>query len=202
MSQPIQGNPLSFDPPQEIAGRRRFLIGATAAVGGAGALFTAYPFVDSMEPSARARALGAPVEVDTARLAPGDLVTVGWRGKPVWVMRRTPAMITALEAANPVLADPMSRKSAQPAGCDNPTRSLKPDLFVAVGVCTHLGCSPTLRLNDAALNEELHGPGGFYCPCHGSKFDLAGRVVKDMPAPTNLVIPPYEFTGVSGVKIG
>ncbi len=184
------------------ARRRRLLLAATSVLGGAGLLAAAYPFVDSMEPSERAKARGGPVVADVSALAPGELRTVAWRGKPVWLMRRTDEMVRALLQPDPVLADPRSRRSQQPASCDNPTRSVQPEFFVAVGVCTHLGCSPTLKLDDPALNAELHAPGGFLCPCHGSVFDLAGRVVKNVPAPINLEIPDYRFTGPATVKIG
>jgi ubiquinol-cytochrome c reductase iron-sulfur subunit len=127
---------------------------------------------------------------------------VAWRGKPVWLMHRTAEMVQALQRSDPALVDPLSRRSMQPASCVNATRSERPEFFVAVGVCTRLGCSPVLRLDDPALNAELHAPGGFYCPCHGSRFDLAGRVVKNVPAPTNLEIPDYRFTGTSTVQIG
>ncbi|HRO57992.1 MAG TPA: ubiquinol-cytochrome c reductase iron-sulfur subunit [Burkholderiaceae bacterium] len=182
--------------------RRQVLRIATGAIGGVGLAAVAWPLIDSMEPSARARAAGGPVDVDISSLAPGELRTVSWRGKPVWVMRRNAAMVAALERSNPGLADPMSKRSEQPASCANATRSEHPDVFVAIGVCTHLGCSPQLRLDDAALNAEVHGPGGFFCPCHGSRFDLAGRVVRNVPAPTNLSIPDYRFTSESTVRIG
>ena len=184
------------------AARRLLLVRATCVVGGAGLLAAAYPFVASLEPSLREQAAGAPIEVDIAGLAEGELRTVAWRGKPVWIMRRSAAMVRALQQPGTALADPLSRRSEQPASCLNPTRSVRPDLFVAVGVCTHLGCSPTLRLDDSALNAELHAPGGFFCPCHGSRFDLAGRVVKNVPAPTNLDIPEYQFTAASALRVG
>lgn len=182
--------------------RRQWLVAATGVIGGAGLLASAWPLLDSMEPSARALAVGGPVTVDVSDLAPGQLRTVLWRGKPVWLMRRTDAMVRALEQPNPVLADPASKRSEQPASCANATRSVRADLFVAVGVCTHLGCTPVLRLDDAALNAELHAPGGFDCPCHGSRFDLAGRVVQDVPAPTNLEVPEYRFLSDSSLQIG
>jgi ubiquinol-cytochrome c reductase iron-sulfur subunit len=184
------------------ARRRELLLVATSVMSGAGLLTAAYPFVAGFEPSERAKALGGPVVVDFATLAPGELRTVAWRGKPVWLMRRTDAMVRALRQRDPALADPQSRRSEQPASCRNPTRSERPELFVAVGVCTHLGCSPQLHLDDNALNAELHAPGGFICPCHGSVFDLAGRVVKNVPAPTNLEIPDYRFTSKSTLQIG
>ena len=185
------------------ARRRRLLVQATVATGGAGLLVTAvYPFAASFAPSARAKAEGGPVEVDIDTLAACELRTVGWRGQPVWVMRRTAEMVHALEQPDSALADPMSKRSQQPADCTNPTRSVRPDVFVAIGICTHLGCSPRLRLDDEALRERLHAPGGFLCPCHGSVFDLAGRVVRNVPAPTNLVIPEYRFASASSLTIG
>lgn len=184
------------------ATRRRLLRTAAGVVGGAGLLAAAYPFVASLEPSERSRAFGGPVQVDLATLAVGELRTVEWRGKPVWLMRRSDEMVRALRWPDPELADPQSKRSEQPASCANPTRSERADLFVAIGICTHLGCTPTLRLDDAALNAELHAPGGFVCPCHGSRYDLAGRVVKNVPAPTNLEIPDYAFTGASTLRIG
>ena len=182
--------------------RRKILLAATGVMGGAGLLATSIPFVESLQPSEAARARGGPIDVDVGTLAAGELRTVEWRGKPVWLMRRTDAMVRALQAPNAHLADPLSRRSVQPATCLNPTRSERADLFVAVGICTHLDCTPTLRLSDAALNAELQAPGGFLCPCHGSRFDLAGRVVKTVPAPTNLDIPDYRFTSVTTLKIG
>lgn len=182
--------------------RRRQWLRATALVGGAGLAATAVPFVGSLEPSAAARAAGGPVDVDVSALAAGSLQTVAWRGKPVWILRRTDAMVRALQRPDPLLADPASLRSDQPAACRNALRSLRPELFVAVGVCTHLGCSPTLRLDDPALQSELHAPGGFVCPCHGSRFDLAGRVVKNVPAPTNLDIPDHAYLPDGRLRIG
>ena len=182
--------------------RRQALVVATSVMGGIGLLATAVPFVASFQPSERAKALGGPISIDFAGLATGEMQTLAWRGKPVWVMRRSEAMVRALQQNDSALADPLSRRSEQPLACVNPTRSLRADLFVAVGVCTHLGCTPILRLDDSRLNAELHAPGGFLCPCHGSRFDLAGRVVKNVPAPTNLDIPDYRFTGTSTLQIG
>lgn len=182
--------------------RRRLLVAATTAMGGAGLLAAAYPFVASLEPAADALAQGAPVPVDARGIAAGELRTVAWRGRPVWVMRRTPAMVSALQQPNDVLADPQSLRSEQPAACRNATRSLHPELFVCVGVCTHLGCSPVLELGDRDFDAQIHGAGGFYCPCHGSRFDLAGRVMKNVPAPINLEIPPYSLAADGGLVIG
>ncbi|MBU6437306.1 MAG: ubiquinol-cytochrome c reductase iron-sulfur subunit [Betaproteobacteria bacterium] len=182
--------------------RRRLLLATTTGLGVAGLAATAYPFLDSMEPSARALAEGGPVSVDLSTFAEGEMRTVAWRSKPVWILRRSPAVIAALQQPNSALLDPLSRHSVQPPGCDNATRSLKPEWLVAVGICTHLGCIPLLHWHDAALNAELHAPGGYLCPCHGSRFDLAARVVKNVPAPTNLEIPPYRFTGPAEITIG
>lgn len=184
------------------AERRSLLVTATGIAAGAGLLAAAYPFAASLAPSEVARARGGPVLVDISTLATGELRTVAWRGKPVWLMRRSEEMVRALQQPNPALADPQSRRSEQPKSCANATRSERPEILVAVGVCTHLGCSPTLRLDDTALNAELHAPGGFFCPCHGSRFDLAGRVVKNVPAPTNLDIPDYQFIGATKLQIG
>ena len=184
------------------AKRRQLLLAATSVMGGAGLLATAYPFIASFEPSARARALGGPVTVDFSTLAPGEMLTVAWRGKPVWLMHRSEAMVRALQQTDSALADPLSKRSEQPLSCVNATRSQRPEFLVALGVCTHLGCTPNLRLDDSALNAELHAPGGFLCPCHGSRFDLAGRVLKNMPAPTNLDIPDHHFTSPSTLQIG
>jgi ubiquinol-cytochrome c reductase iron-sulfur subunit len=182
--------------------RRKIALIAVGVTGSAGLLATAVPFVASLQPSALARAEGGPVDVEFGALPAGEMKTVAWRGQPVWIMRRTPAMITALQQPDPALADAMSARSEQPADCVNATRSVRPELFVAIGICTHLGCSPTLQLDNPALNAELHAPGGYLCPCHGSRFDLAGRVVKNVPAPTNLVIPPYRLTGASTLVVG
>lgn len=182
--------------------RRRLLLAAGTALGGGGLLAAAYPLVASLEPAADAVAQGAPVKVDTRAIAPGALRTVAWRGKPVWVMRRSPAMVSALQQPNEALADPLSKRSEQPAACRNAMRSLQPDLFVCVGVCTHLGCSPVLALGDAAFDAQIRSAGGFYCPCHGSRFDLAGRVAKNVPAPVNLEIPPYTLAADGSLVIG
>lgn len=182
--------------------RRELLLAATGVVGAAGLVTAGVPFIASLAPSEAARAAGGPVDADVGTLAPGELRTIEWRGQPVWLMRRTDEMVRALQAADGSLADPLSRRSNQPASCANATRSERPDLFVAVGICTHLGCSPRLTLDNPALSAELHAPGGFFCPCHGSRFDLAGRVVKNVPAPTNLDIPDYRFTSATTLRIG
>lgn len=182
--------------------RRHFAVATTTAIAGVGLVALADPFVASMAPSARARAEGGPVDVDVAGIAVGELRTLVWRGRPVWIMRRSAEMVHALQRPNADLADPLSQRSEQPQSCANATRSVQPDIFVAVGVCTHLGCIPNLRLDDPALNAELKAPGGFRCPCHGSRFDLAGRVVRNVPAPTNLTIPDYRFVSASVLHIG
>jgi len=181
---------------------RRNLVVATSVVGGAATVGAAVPFVASMLPSERARAAGAPVEVDLSRLAPGELGVYEWRGKPVWVIRRTKEMIDSLQAVVPNLTDPESKSSNQPQYAENQHRSSKPDIMVMEGVCTHLGCSPQLKTAEAKAEMGGDWVGGFYCPCHGSKFDYAGRVFRGAPAPTNLVVPPYTFVSDSTLVIG
>ena len=183
-------------------GRRRLII-ATAAVGGAGAVTALVPFLSSMLPSERAKAAGAPVEVDVSNLAPGQMITVEWRGKPVWIFNRSQEMLDSLSGLDEAVADPDSANQQQPEYCKNKTRSIKPNLLVAVGICTHLGCSPTSKFKKGAEEGMVTDwPGGFLCPCHGSTFDFAGRVYKNKPAPTNLVVPPYRFESDTRVVIG
>ncbi len=188
----------------EINRTRRNLILATVAVGGSGVVVAAWPFVASMSPSARARGLGAPVEVDISKLEAGAKLVVPWRGKPVWIISRTKDMLQRLENHNALLTDPKSEAtSQQPDYCKNSTRSIKPEYMIAVGICTHLGCSPSDKLKPESDNET--GPnwdGGFYCPCHGSRFDLATRVYKGSPAPTNLVVPPHKYLTDTMIRIG
>jgi ubiquinol-cytochrome c reductase iron-sulfur subunit len=181
---------------------RRNLVIATSAVGGAAAVGAAVPFVASMFPSERARAAGAPVEVDLSRIAPGEMAVVEWRGKPVWVIRRTKEMIDSLKSAEARLSDPASKSSEQPKYAENPHRSEKPDLMVMEGVCTHLGCSPQLKNAEAKGEMGADWAGGFYCPCHGSKFDYAGRVFRGAPAPLNLKVPPYTIVSEGKLVIG
>jgi len=181
---------------------RRNLIVATSAVGAVAGLGAAVPFVASMWPSERARAAGAPVEVDISRMAPGDLAVVEWRGKPVWVIRRTQEMLASLKAVEARLSDPASKSSEQPKYAENEYRSAKPEFMVMEGVCTHLGCSPQMKPADAKGEMGGDWVGGFYCPCHGSKFDLAGRVFRGAPAPLNLKVPPYEFITDGTLVIG
>lgn len=183
---------------------RRYLVGATAVVGGVGAAAASLPFLFSLQPSERAKAAGAPVEVDYSKLEPGQKLDVEWRGKVVWVVSRTPEMIKNLEKARAFTADPDSKnKAQQPPYAANATRSIKPELLVIEGLCTHLGCSPTYRREIAPADLGQDWVGGFYCPCHGSKFDLAGRVYKGSPAPTNMVVPPHRFiAGTTKLLIG
>lgn len=183
-------------------GKRRFLLAATTVACGGAAGATAVPFVSSMLPSERAKAAGAPVEVDISDLQPGQKKTVEWRGKPVWIVRRTPEMLKTLEEDADRVADPESKRSQQPAYAKNPMRALKPDYLVVVGICTHLGCSPVDRLAPEPEPFASDWHGGFYCPCHGSLFDLAGRVYKNKPAPDNLPVPPYKFVGDTKLIIG
>lgn len=183
-------------------GKRRFLVAATAAAGGVVAVGGAVPFIASWFPSAKARAAGAPVEVDISKMEPGQLLTVEWRGKPVWLLNRTQEMLAALPEVEVRLADPQSEGSEQPEDCKNRNRSIKPGLFVATGICTHLGCSPTLRKEVAPADLGSDWKGGFFCPCHGSKFDLAGRVFSGAPAPTNLVIPPHKYLSDTRLLVG
>jgi ubiquinol-cytochrome c reductase iron-sulfur subunit len=182
--------------------KRRNLVVATSVVGGAATVGAAIPFIASMLPSERAKAAGAPVEVDISRLAPGELGVFEWRGKPVWVIRRTKEMIESLSAVVPNLTDPGSKASKQPEYAENEYRAAKPEIMVMEGVCTHLGCSPQAKSAEAKAEMGGDWVGGFYCPCHGSKFDYAGRVFRGAPAPTNLVVPPYTFLSDSTLLIG
>jgi ubiquinol-cytochrome c reductase iron-sulfur subunit len=183
------------------AARRRALVRLTAAVGGVAAAGAAVPFVASLAPSERAKAAGAPVEVDLGGLGPAELRTVGWRGRPVWLLRRTPAMLERLASAERFLIDPRSEASSQqPEYARNATRSIEPQLLVTVALCTHLGCIPSFYPEPDSLQPGW--PGGFYCPCHGSKFDLAGRVYRGSPAPTNLVVPPHRYESPTRLILG
>ena len=187
----------------EINRTRRNLILATSVVGGMGVAAVAWPLLASMSPSAKAKGLGAPVEVDISKLEAGAKLVVPWRGKPVWIISRTPEMLQRLGKHDDRLTDPKSEATQQPAYCQNPTRSIKPEIMIAVGICTHLGCSPSDKLKPESDNET--GPnwdGGFYCPCHGSRFDLATRVYKGSPAPTNLVVPPHKYLTATMIRIG
>jgi len=183
--------------------RRRLLIVATGAAGAAVAGGVAAPFLASWFPSARALAAGAPVEYDISRLEPGQQITVEWRGKPVWILKRTPEMLDLLPKHDALLVDPESKDAEQPPYVKEPGRSIKPEILVAVGVCTHLGCSPTLKKEiGAASDMGAEWPGGYYCLCHNSLFDLAARVFKGSPAPKNLVIPPHRYAADAVIVIG
>jgi ubiquinol-cytochrome c reductase iron-sulfur subunit len=188
---------------RDLTGRRHLLI-ATSAIGGATLVATTFPFLDSMEPSDKARAEGGPIEVDISTLQPGELRTVVWRSKPVWVLNRDAQMLQSLQSDINLLSDPESKKSEQPDSCRNADRSIEPGLAVIVAVCTHLGCTPIMHGRSEAGTGSLDSkwPGGFYCPCHGSKFDLAGRVFKNVPAPINLEIPPYQYISPTRIRIG
>jgi len=184
--------------------RRRFLTTTATVVGGIGAVVTAVPFVSTMTPSARARAIGAPIEADIGDLKPGERRIEKWQGKPVWILRREQEQLASLPDLNAELRDPESAEGQQPDYARNINRSIKPEYLIVIGLCTHLGCSPTYVPEAEA---QLHGlpadwKGGFFCPCHGSRFDLAGRVYKDVPAPTNLIVPPHQYLSESRVLIG
>lgn len=183
--------------------KRRFLTNATTVVGGVGAVAATIPFISSMSPSAKAEAAGAPVEVDISKLAMGQLLTVEWRGKPVWIFRRSASTLSDMASLENVLQDPASENSKQqPDYCQNNTRSIREEIMVLVGICTHLGCSPTYRPELAAADLGEDWKGGFFCPCHGSKFDLAGRVYENLPAPSNMLVPPYHFVSDQQLLIG
>lgn len=184
--------------------RRRFLTTAATIVGGAGAAAAAVPFISTMTPSAKARAIGAPVEVDFGDLKPGELRRVKWQGKPVWILRRDKNELAALLELDPELRDPASLEEQQPEYAKNEHRSIRPEILVVVGLCTHLGCSPTYVPKGEAQSHGLSGEwkGGFFCPCHGSRFDLAGRVFKDVPAPANLIVPPHQYLGDTRILLG
>lgn len=192
----------SFSIPDEMSGRRKFLVAVTSVAGGIAGVAIAAPFMLSMMPSERAKAAGAPVEVDISKLEPGMLLMVEWRGKVVWILNRTPEMLETLAKVEGELADPNSEKQQQPEYAKNRTRSIKPEILVTEGVCTHLGCSPVFRKEIAPADLGPDWLGGFFCPCHGSKFDLAGRVYKSVPAPTNMVVPPHVYLSDSRLLIG
>lgn len=182
--------------------RRRMLVAGAAVVGGAGAVALAAPMVYSMSPSERAKAAGAPVEADISKLAPGQRMTVEWRGKPVWIVNRTPEALASLNKVTGQLSDPDSEVPQQPVYATNETRSIKPEMLVMIGICTHLGCSPTYRPDVAPADLGADWLGGFFCPCHGSKFDFSGRVYSGVPAPTNLEVPPHQYVTDSLILIG
>jgi len=182
--------------------RRRFLTLSTSVVGGAGVVMGAIPFVSAFKPSERARAVGGPVEIDIAALEPGQRIIDMWRGQPVWILRREESSIAALEGLADRLADPLSEvTSQQPAYAQNVHRSIRPEYLVLLGVCTHLGCSPSF-LPQGTGDRGPDWPGGFFCPCHGSAFDLAGRVFKAVPAPTNMVVPPHRYATDTRLVVG
>lgn len=196
------GSELSFTAPSKIDQEKRsFLITATACTGAIGAAAMAVPFVGSMLPSERAKAAGAPVEVDISKIKPGDMMVAEWRGQPVWIINRTDAQTAELSKHNDQLSDPMCEVAQQPEYCKNTGRAIKPNIGVVVGICTHLGCSPTAKL-EAKGDMGDNWVGGFFCPCHGSKFDLAGRVFKGSPAPTNLVVPMHQYLSETTLLIG
>jgi ubiquinol-cytochrome c reductase iron-sulfur subunit len=180
--------------------RREFLIKATATVGGLGLIATAIPFVASMLPSVTEQVAAGPVKVDVSQMKPGEQKTVVWQGRPVWIVHRTPEELASLNQDTALLRDPDSHTDQQPAYARNLYRSIKPEYLVLVGVCTHLGCIPTYRPEPNSV--ELGWPGGFFCTCHGSKFDLAGRVFKSVPAPINLQVPPYKFINDQEILVG
>lgn len=182
--------------------KRRILTLATSAVGAVGAGFVIYPFLAAWAPSEKAKAAGAPVEADIGKLEPGQLMRVKWRGKPVWIVNRTDKNVQDLLTLDDQLADPASEVQQQPDYCKNPTRAIKERYLVAVGICTHLGCSPTYRPEVAPADLGENWLGGFFCPCHGSRFDLAGRVYSGVPAPMNLEIPPHQYLSDTRILIG
>jgi len=187
---------------EKVDKTRRSLIVATSVVGGAASVGAAVPFAASMWPSERARAAGAPVEVDISRLGPGELAVFEWRGKPLWVVRRSKEILGGIRQVDAKLSDPKSEVPQQPTYAKNEYRSIKPEFMVVIGVCTHLGCSPQLKSAEAKAEMGADWVGGFYCPCHGSKFDFAGRVYKGSPAPTNLEVPPYTFLSETTIVVG
>jgi len=182
--------------------RRRMLVGGASAIGGLGAVALVVPMLGSMLPSARAKAAGAPVQADLSKLTAGQLLTVEWRGKPVWIVKRTEETLKHLDEDTERLSDPDSEVEQQPEYARNTPRSIKPETLVVIGICTHLGCSPSYRPDIAPADLGADWDGGFFCPCHGSKFDLAGRVYKGVPAPTNLEIPPYRFVDDNTIIVG
>lgn len=184
-------------------GRRRFLTVTTSVVGGVGAAIAVVPFIRSWEPSARAKTAGAPVLADISTLEEGQMVMFEWRGQPIWIIKRTKPQLDALPTLDSVLRDPKSdNPEQQPAYAKNEHRSIKPDILVVVGICTHLGCAPKLYAEIKPEPFDADWKGGFFCPCHKSRFDMAGRVFDGVPAPTNLVIPPYKFSGDNEITIG
>jgi ubiquinol-cytochrome c reductase iron-sulfur subunit len=182
--------------------RRRFLTAATTVIGGVGVGFALVPFISSMSPSAKARAAGAPVRADISKIEMGQMIRVKWRGKPIWIVNRTQEMLDVLPTLDSQLRDPESLEPQQPDYAKNEYRSIKPEYLVLIGICTHLGCSPTFRPDIAPADLGKDWKGGFFCPCHGSRFDLAGRVFKGVPAPLNLVVPPYRYLSETEILVG
>ena len=182
--------------------RRRFLTATVSVIGAVGVVGAAIPFIESMEPSARALAAGAPVDVDISKLEPSQLITVAWRGRPVFLLHRTPAQLAVLPTLNAQLRDPLSKEPQQVLYCRNLHRSIKPEYFVCVGICTHLGCIPDYRPQIAPPDLGPNWKGGFFCPCHGSRYDLAGRVFQNVPAPMNLPVMPYYYLSETVVRVG
>lgn len=180
--------------------RRRFLTAATTVIGGIGAVFVAYPFIASWSPSEKAKALGAPVDVDISKIELGQKITVPWRGQPIFVVNRTPESLKLLPSVDKQLRDPNSLESIQPAYAKNEYRSIKENLLVMIGICTHLGCVPIYKPQPGSIEADWEG--GFFCPCHGSKYDMAGRVYKGVPAPLNMAIPPYKYLSETMIRIG
>jgi len=201
-NKPAEQVETSFVEKVEDPKRRKMLVLSAAGVGGLGTVAIAAPVVFSMSPSARAKAAGAPVEADISKLIPGQLLTVEWRGKPVWIVQRTDELLGRMEEGLGRLADPESAVEMQPTYAQNATRSVKPEVLVVVGICTHLGCSPSYRPELSAPDLGADWGGGFFCPCHGSKFDMAGRVFAGVPAPTNLEIPPYRYADDNLIVVG
>jgi ubiquinol-cytochrome c reductase iron-sulfur subunit len=187
---------------KELDKSKRVFLVATSVVGGTAAIGAAVPFAASMLPSERAKALGAPVEVDISQLAPGEMVRVEWRGKPVWILRRTKEMLSSIGQSDDRVTDPDLEVDQEPEYAKNETRSIKPEVLVLEGVCTHLGCSPQYKPKETSPDMGADWVGGFYCPCHGSKFDFAGRVYVGAPAPTNLRVPPHMYTADATLLIG
>ncbi|MGY8813098.1 MAG: ubiquinol-cytochrome c reductase iron-sulfur subunit [Gammaproteobacteria bacterium] len=184
--------------------RRRFLTTTASVVGGAGAVATSIPFISTLSPSAKTKAIGAPVEVEIGDIQPGELKISQWQGKPVWILRRPQSVLDGIRELDTEVSDPVSDREQQPEYAKNEYRSVKPEYLIVIGLCTHLGCSPTYvnREEGGSHNLGSDWKGGFFCPCHGSKFDMAGRVYKGVPAPTNLVVPPHMYLSETKVLIG
>lgn len=195
-------NVVTVDDEVDDNSRRKFLLGATVSIGAVGAAFTLAPFIASWKPSERARALGAPSELDVTKIEPGQMTTVTWRKQPIYIVRRTPEMVATLSKHDGVLKDPKSESSDQPEYAKNEARARNPEYLVLIGTCTHLGCLPKSRFESGEAELGADWPGGFFCPCHGSKFDLAGRVFNGSPASVNLRVPPYDFSNPSTLVIG